>query len=173
MTRRSGVRRGSRARAAIDIIAALSYEPRRRYPYRCVRSPRLDHLASFPPLRAISRYLFLLRDSLLSCGPLLKNPFRPLEFPAPSRAEVLPAAIDEVLNHPDARPETPRRHFLSRHRPGNLGGRARERSWWRVRGICGDASHPLALLRSPFGRGRRHRSSTSFGIIASDLRTTA
>jgi hypothetical protein len=43
--------------------------------------------------------------SLLSGGSPLEDPLRSLELGASSRAEV-PAAIDEVLNHSDSRPET-------------------------------------------------------------------
>jgi hypothetical protein len=100
---------------------------------------------------------FLLRGTLLSCDSPLQNAFRPLELGAASRSEVLSAAIDEVLNHPDAGPETTRRHILACHCPRNLGGRACERLGRRMCGIRGDTPHPLSLLRSAFRRGRRHR----------------
>jgi len=51
---------------------------------------------------------------LLCGGPPLKDPLRPLELGAPSRAEVLPAAIDEVLDHSDSGPETAWGHIVAR-----------------------------------------------------------
>ena len=63
----------------------------------------------------------LLGSCLLSGGSPLEDSFRPLELGAPSRAEVLPAAIDEVLNHSNSGSETTWRHILARHRPGDLG----------------------------------------------------
>ena len=72
---------------------------------------------------------------------------------AASRAEVLPAAIDEVLDHPDSGPETAWRHILACHGSGDLGGGAGERPHRRMCGIRRDASHPPPLPRPDRCRG--------------------
>jgi hypothetical protein len=95
--------------------------------------------------------------SLLSGGSPLKDPLRPLELGASSRAEVLSAAIDEILNHPDSGPDAARRHILACHGSGDLGGRPGERPCRRVRGIRSDASYPPPLPRPSRCRGRWHR----------------
>jgi hypothetical protein len=89
----------------------------------------------------------LLRGGLLCGGSPLKDPLRPLELSAPSRAEVLPAAIDEVLNHPDSGPETAWGHILACHGFGDLGGGAGECPRRRMCGIRRDALHPPPLPR--------------------------
>jgi hypothetical protein len=106
-------------------------------------------------------FSLLLCRGLLSCGAPLEYALRPLELGAPSRAEILPATIDEVLNHPDSGTETARRHILARHCPGDLGrGAGKGSSRW-MRGIGGDAAYPLPLPAPASRWGRRHGSSQS------------
>jgi hypothetical protein len=62
----------------------------------------------------------LLGSGLLSGSSPLQDSLCSLELGSPSGAEVLPAAIDEVLNHLDPGPEAGWRHILARHRPGDL-----------------------------------------------------
>ena len=61
--------------------------------------PVISTVACFTSIAHPSPFLC---DSPLSRDSLLKDPLRPLELCAPSCAEVLPTAIDEVLNHPDS-----------------------------------------------------------------------
>ena len=82
---------------------------------------------------------------------------------AACRAQVLPAAIDEGLNHPDTRPNSTRRHILTRHRPRDLGGRARECAAWWMRGVSGHSPDPLPGFGATPRRGglsRGHRVVT-------------
>jgi hypothetical protein len=95
----------------------------------------------------------LLRGLLLFGGSPLENPLRPLELSAPSRAEVLSATIDEVLNHPDSGSKTTRRHILACHGPRNLGRGTRECSRRWMCGIRGDGSDPPPLLCPALRRG--------------------
>ena len=50
--------------------------------------------------------LALLRCCLLSGRTLLQDALCPLEFRAPLHAEILAAAIDEVLNHANTGPDS-------------------------------------------------------------------
>jgi hypothetical protein len=112
-----------------------------------------------------STFLF---GSLLRRRSLLQDPLGPVELRPPLRAEILPAAIDEVLNHPDSGPESAGRHILSRHRPGNLGCRTGEGARRWMRGVGGDGSHPLPFVPwspgSRLRRGCRHRVDLPHGF---------
>ena len=75
-------------------------------------------------------------------------PAKEITFHQAAREEILrgvktlSAAVDEVLNHPDGRTKTFRRHILTCHRAGNLRCRSRERTWRRMRGIGRHVPHP-------------------------------
>src|SRR5256885_4200969 len=83
-------------------------------------------------------------------GPPLEKTLGALELRAARRAEVSAAAVEEILNHPDARPDPLRRDILARHRSRNLSRRPLECARRRMRGVGRHASNPSPSRRAPF-----------------------
>jgi hypothetical protein len=85
----------------------------------------------------------LLCRGLSSGRPLLQDALRPLEFGAPCRAQILATTINEVLNHPDTRPDPLGCHVAPRHLPRDLtGGPGECPRWWMGR-VRRDPPDPL------------------------------
>src|SRR5438105_8505344 len=72
----------------------------------------------------------LLRRRLLSGRAALENALRSFEFRTPCRAQILAAAIDEVLNHPDTGSDSFRGHISPRHFLRDFTGTAGECARW-------------------------------------------
>src|SRR5438067_5953697 len=99
--------------------------------------------------------------------PLLQDPFGALKRLAPVRGKVFPAAINEVLDHADARAQPFGRDVLSGHRLGDFlggthecSGRRKSRHRFNVSNPILFACHTIdeyyrgaALTVRPFRRG--------------------
>src|ERR1700733_12712529 len=59
------------------------------------------------------------RLRLLALGPLLEDPLGFFQLAFAGRGQILARAIDEVLDHPDPRPDPLRTDLFSGHRPGD------------------------------------------------------
>src|SRR5436189_2557445 len=76
---------------------------------------------------------------------LLQNTLRAFELAAAARGQTSAATVDEVLNHPNGRPQPLRRDICPRHGAGDLRCRSREGPRRRMRRIGLDLSDPATL----------------------------
>src|SRR5689334_13227845 len=106
-----------------------------------------------------------LRGALARRRAPLQDALGAFEFRTPRRAQVLAAAVQKILNHPDAGPKTFRRHVLARHRARNLRSRSLERVRRWMRRVGGDAPNPAALTPGtpPFAAGIHGRLPSQRG----------
>ena len=96
------------------------------------------------------------RSALLGCCflparcPTLQNAPRAFELRTARGAQALPTSIDEVLNHPDTRPEPAWRHVSACHRPRDFRRRTAERAAWGMGGVGRHRPDPFPFRPSAF-----------------------